>query len=238
MARLPRLSVADHAHVLVQRGHEGQPVFRDEVDRKLFAKLLGESARAEQVTLHAYALHDDHIRLLATPATATGLSRLMQTLGRRYGTAFNRRHERRGSLWEGRFRATVIEAERYLLPATLFIELEPPSPAHPPHTGGGGVMASSLAHHLGTMPDPLVSDHPVFWRLGNTPFERDLAYGRLVEQGMSFAERRELADAVERGWPLGSKAFVDRLSTLTTRRLAPLKRGRPLKVEAKSDPIK
>lgn len=232
MARLPRLSVGDMPHLVVQRGHVAQPVFRDDVDRALYARLLGEAARAEGVAIHAYALRDGEVRLLATPSTATALGRLMQTLGRRYGTAFNRRHGRRGSLWEGRFRATVIDAERHLLLATLFVEEDtPPTPGQ-----GGAAAHSSLAHHLGARHDPLVSDHPVFWRLGNTPFERDLAYLGRVRQGLSQAERNDLVRAVEKGWPLGSSAFLAELATRTARRLEPLKRGRPAKTVAKPVP--
>lgn len=215
-------------HLLVQRGHNQQPVFADDADRSLFRTLLGEAARAEGVTLHAYGLLDTEVRLLATPATAESLGRMMQVLGRRYGAAFNRRHARTGSLWEGRFRATVLEPERHLLDALGYIEDER-------NWQGGAVeadqpVASSRGHHLGQRQDPMLTDHPVFWALGNTPFDRDIAYRRRLEQGLGTREREQLTHAVLKGWPLGSEAFIARLAGRTERRLAPLQRGRPRKL--------
>ena len=109
MARLPRLAVGGALHHVMQRGHDGHPVFRDDADRRLFLSLLSDAARAEAVAVHAYALLDSEIHLLATPAQAANLGRLMQAVGRRYVSAFNRRHQRRGTLWDGRFRSSLID---------------------------------------------------------------------------------------------------------------------------------
>lgn len=227
MARLPRLSVGGLPHLLVQRSHHGQPVFVDDSDRTLFRNLLGEGAKAEQVALHAYALMESEVRLLATPATPDALGRLMQTLGRRYGGAFNRRHARTGGLWEGRFRVTILEPERHLLEAMRFIEDEGnwDSSADEVETGP----ESSRGHHVGRRQDSLVTDHARYWGLGNTPFDREAAYRRLLDAGLPMAERARLDQAVRTGWPLGSEAFVQSLAALTDRRLVPLKRGRPPK---------
>jgi putative transposase len=229
MARLPRLSVGGLPHLLVQRSHHGQPVFIDDSDRTLFRNLLGDAAKSEGVALHAYALMDDQVRLLATPGTAEALGRMMQTLGRRYGGAFNRRHARSGGLWEGRFRATIIEPERHLLEAMRYLEDE--------HNWDGGVAqaeggpVSSRGHHVGRRQDSLVTDHALFWALGNTPFDREVNYRRLLEEGLAPAPRERLESAVRTGWPLGSEAFVADLSGKTERRLVPLKRGRPPKAK-------
>jgi len=225
MARLPRLSIGGMPHLLVQAAQHGQAVFLDDSDRTLYRNLLGEIARAEGVALHAYALMDDQVRLLATPRTAEGLGRLMQSLGRRYGGAFNRRHERRGPLWAGRFRATVLEPERHLLEAMRFVEDE---------GNWSGVVddagpASSRGHHLGRRQDSLISDAAPFWGLGNTPFEREASYRQLLAGGLPLPVRAALEQAVHTGWPLGSERFIAQLSGKTTRRLTPLKRGRPPK---------
>jgi putative transposase len=215
------------ARLLVQRSHHGQAAFVDDADRTLFRNLLGEAARTEGVSLHAYALMDEQIRLLATPATAQSLGRMMQTLGRRYGGAFNRRHQRSGGLWEGRFRATLIEPERHLLEAMRYIEDEG-------NWEGGAAVAdiaptSSRGHHVGKQRDSLVTDHALFWALGNTPFDREAAYRRLLDERLAPTTRMSLEQAVRSGWPLGSVPFVTSLSAWTTRRLTPLKRGRPPK---------
>lgn len=230
MARLPRLSIADLPHLLVQRGHNRQSVFIDDEDRQLFRALLAEAARAEKVALHAYALRDDEVWLLATPPDAQALGRLMQVLGRRYGAAFNRRHGRTGSLWAGRFRATVIEPERHLLDAMCLVETDGAAALRDglPTTSVG---ASSLQHHLGDRHDPAVSDHALYWALGNTPFDREAVYRKRISEGLSSRIRDALTEGLEKGWPVGADGFLASLAQMTTRRLAPLKRGRPPKKE-------
>ena len=226
MARLPRLSVANLPHLMIQRGHNRQAVFLDDEDRLLFRSLLGEAARAEGVALHAYALYDEEVRLLATPPKAESLGRMMQVLGRRYGAAFNRRHGRTGGLWDGRFRATVIEPSGPLLDAMSFVETDGAPYAL---DGSGAPTVSSLGHHLGRRHDAMVADHPVFWALGNTPFDREAAYRTRLQSGLAQRIRTELSDAALKGWPVGSEGFLASLAQHTERRLTPLKRGRPSK---------
>lgn len=226
MARLPRLSVANLPHLLIQRGHNRQAVFLDDEDRLQFRSLLGEAARSEEVSLHAYALYDGEVRLLATPPQADSLGRMMQVLGRRYGAAFNRRHGRTGGLWEGRFKTTVIEPTVRVLDAMCFVETDG---GLRPSEGVGALAVSSLAHHLGRRHDAMVADHAVFWALGNTPFEREAAYRARLEAGLAERVRTELNDAVLKGWPVGGATFLASLAQQTDRRLMPLKRGRPRK---------
>ncbi len=225
MARLPRLSVGGWPHLLVLRGHNQQPVFTDAADLQLFREMLAEAARANGVAVHAYALFAHEVHLLASPADATSLGKMMQGLGRRYGGYFNRRHARTGSLWDGRFRSTILEPERHLLDAMRLIEELVVGEA-------GAPMASSRAHHVGQQSDPIVTDHAQFWSLGNTPFDREMAYRRLLDQALRGADRALLNQAVSKGWPLGSPDFVKRLSASTERRLAPMRRGRPPKAAA------
>lgn len=225
MARLPRLALGGHLHHLIHRGHNRQPIAVDDVDRSALLAALQECAATQKVAIHAYVLMPDHLHLLATPASAEGLSRMMQALGRRYVAAFNQRHGRAGTLWEGRFRAALLEADPYLLPVMRSIELNPlrAGLAQEP----GDYAWSSAAHHLGRRRDPLVSDPAGFWALGNTPFERELAWRRWLEEGETEAERSRLIDAALKGWPLGSARFLQGLSELSARPVAPRPRGRP-----------
>jgi len=235
MARLPRLSVGGVPHLLVQRSHQRQAVFIDDADRALFHQLLGEAARSEGVALHAYGLFDGEVRLVATPSTSEALGRMMQSLGRRYCGAFNRRHRRTGGLWEGRFRATVIEPGRYLVAAMCYAEQDASDNGDGAVTGV--VPVSSRSHHLGQRQDALVTDHPAFWALGNTPFDREAAYRGLLSAGLPMSERRDLEQGVQKGWPVGSAGFIEMLSAQTSRRLSPLKRGRPRKVPLSSSSV-
>ncbi|MBC7995216.1 MAG: transposase [Rhizobacter sp.] len=225
MARLTRLCVPGWPHLVMQSGHNHQPVFQDDVDRKLFIELLQSAASTHGVGVHAYTLLDDEVRLLATPADVDSLSRMMQAVGRRYGSAFNRRHGHTGSLWEGRFRATVIEPERHLLDCMRYVEQE--AAGDEAGTGLGQRLWSSAAHHLGERVDPLISDHLLYWSLGNTPFEREAAYRDLLQQALTPSEVFSISAAARKGWPLGSGGFLTELSASTPRRLAPLPRGRP-----------
>lgn len=229
MARLPRLVLPGLPHHLIQRGNNRQPIVLDDEDRRQFLALLREAALTYKVALHAYVLMDNHVHLLATPTDAQGLSRMMQSLGRRYVGWFNQRHDRSGTLWEGRFRAAPIEGERYLLACMRYIELNPLRAGLQLDDGPGAYAWSSCAHHLGRRSDPLVTEHPMFWTLGNTPFEREAAYRELLEQGLGEAETLALTDSALKGWPLGSASFLHGLAVQVDRPLVPRKRGRPRK---------
>jgi len=227
MARLPRLCAPSWPHIVVQTAHRGQAAFRDEADRRAFLEALAASAALGGVTIHAYGLGRTEFRLLATPTAAESLSHMMQALGRRYGAAFNRRHDQAGSLWEGRFRATVIDPERHLLEAMLYVESTSESAIEgTPSTPNEW---SSAPHHLGQGRDGLVSSHLRYWSLGNTPFDREAAYRSLREAGLDSSRENQIAAAVHAGWPLGSETFLSNLAAQTSRRLAPLRRGRPVR---------
>lgn len=224
MSRLPRLAIAGLPHLVLQRGAASQPVFRDDEDRLDFLTRLNESSAAHRVAVHAYILLDDEIQLVATPGDAASLSRMMQSLGRTYVAGFNRRHQRSGTLWQGRFRSTVFEPERYLVFAMRLVE------ARALTTGVLDPMDypwSSARHHGGRQRSSLVSDHPVFWALGNTPFDREARYRELLAQPLPALEANELEQAVAKGWALGTPSFVRGLMQNTSRRLRPLPRGRP-----------
>ena len=234
MARLPRLALAGQVHHLIQRGHNQQPIVTDDEDRREFMAALAEAAALHKVSIHAYVLMDNHLHLLATPPEADSLSRMMQSLGRRYVSRFNRRHGRSGSLWEGRFRCGPLDAERWLLSCMRYIELNPVR-------AGCALQAqdwpwSSAAHHLGLVRDKLVHEHRAFWAVGNTPFERDANYRRYLDEGADEVERTALLHSALKGWPLGDARFAGELAKHTERVLVPRPRGRPKKV-TKAVPI-
>ena len=189
MARLPRLVLPGLAHYVVQRGHNRGQVFTDAEDRAEFLRALREAAAAHGVGVHAYALADDELQLLLTPPSAPALSRMMQTLGRRYVSAYNRRHGRSGTLWEGRYRCAVVEPGAWLLAALCLIDNQP------------GV--TSAGHRTGAARDPLLTDPAEFWHLGNTPFEREAAWRARLAQSLPPAEAEALRHAALGGWAIG-----------------------------------
>ncbi|HEY0846761.1 MAG TPA: transposase [Noviherbaspirillum sp.] len=232
MARLPRLVVPHHLHHVVQIGADRQAIFRESEDYAAFQRWLREASRQFKVAIHAYVLMPDHIHLLVTPADDVGLGRMMQWIGRHYVPYFNAKYARAGTLWQGRYKATVIEPEPYFLLCSRYIELNPVraglavSPADYPW--------SSYGHHVGTKPDPVIVDHPVFWGLGNTPFDREASYRALVDQDLGRQDIQALTEATLKGWPLGSDTFKAGLAKLANRRVSPAKRGRPLKREGRA----
>ncbi|GAB3773155.1 transposase [Ramlibacter monticola] len=225
MARLPRLTVPGYPHHIIQRGNNRQPIFGDKADYELLLGLIDEHARKQHVALHAYVLMSNHFHLLATPETAEGIPQMMQAVGRRYVRHYNLRHARTGTLWEGRYRSTLIQAERYLLACMVYIDLNPVragmvvDPADYPW--------SSHQHYVGRRSDRLVTPHPLYWELGNTPFARDQAYADLVRTGVSQAQQQALTDSVLRGWALGEPDYVADLQRRTERRVTRSQAGRP-----------
>lgn len=226
MARLPRLTVPGYAHHIIQRGNNRQAIFTATPDYELLLDLLHEHARKQQVAIHAYVLMSNHVHLLATPETVEGIPQLMQAVGRRYVRTYNLRHGRTGTLWEGRYRSNLIQTERYLLACMAYMDLNPVR---------AGMVAdpaeyrwSSHAHYVGRHPDRLVTPHPLYWELGNTPFSRDQAYSELVRSGVSQDAQRALTDSALRGWALGEPDYVAELQRRTQRRVARAAAGRPV----------
>jgi putative transposase len=234
MARLPRLTLPGLPHHVIQRGNNRQPIFADRADYQMMLDLLDENARKFGVAIHAYVLMDNHFHLLATPQTAEGLPQMMQAVGRRYVRYFNDRHKRSGTLWEGRYKSTLIQTERYLLACMVYIDLNPVR---------AGMVAqardypwSSHCHYIGLAQDRLLTPHPLVWALGNTPFAREAAYADLVLAGISAGQQQALTDSALRGWALGEPEFVSHLQKLTARRVSKRSAGRPSL--AKEDTIK
>ncbi|MDB5775695.1 MAG: transposase [Herbaspirillum sp.] len=225
MARLPRLIAPDQVHYVIQRGHEGQLAFRSADDYAFFLQCLRDAAKRFQVAIHAYAVTPDQVQLLATPSDEIGLARMMQWVGRHYVPFFNRKYQRSGTLWQGRYRATVIEAAQYLLLCSRFIEL------FPVRAGLAAQPAdfqwTSYLHHVGARVDALITEHALFWALGNTPFDREAAYRALTDQELPQEQVRQLEAGLSKGWALGSPLFKSALEKQGGRRVQPVRRGRP-----------
>jgi REP-associated tyrosine transposase len=225
MARLPRLTISGYPHHIIQRGNNRQPIFAGSADYEALLAMLEENARQTGVAIHAYVLMSNHFHLLATPETVEAIPRMMQSVGRRYVRYFNQRQGRTGTLWEGRYKSTLIQTERYLLACMVYIDLNPvraglvSDPAEYPW--------SSHGHYVGRRHDRLITPHALYWALGNTPFARDAAYADLVRSGISAQQQQALTDSALRGWALGEPAYVADLQKRTKRRVSKTRAGRP-----------
>ena len=237
MARLPRLYVPGCPQHIIQRGNAQRAVFLDDADRTAYLGWLAEAVRDYRLELLAYVLMENHVHLLAIPPAQGVLGRAMQSLGRRYVRYFNDRHDRAGTLWEGRYRATIVDSERYLIECMRYIDLNPVRAGVV--TDPAAWRWSSYQHHAGATSDPMLADHPLLWTLGNTPFARQAAYRALCAEGMQATEAQKISDATNKGWALGEGDFLNKIAGSASRRVQPLvKRGRPKRSPINSAPIK
>jgi putative transposase len=211
----------------MQRGHNGQAVFGDDDDRRDYLTALRDALRTHGVAAHAFALLDNQVQLLLTPSTDGTLSRAMQALGRRYGAAFNRRHGRSGTLWEGRFRAGVVQAGPHALACMRSIDTA--AVRHGLADSPRSSLWTSAPHWLGLRHDAWLTDPPEYWQLGNTPFEREAAYAALLAQDLDAAAVKRIEHAAANGWALGSAEFVNAVAMTAGRPAQPRAKGRPRK---------
>jgi putative transposase len=222
MSRLPRLHVPGLPLLILQRGNNGISIFADDADFQSYRDFLRDSAREAGLPVHAYVLMPSHVHLLVSPTDERAAGNFMQRLGRRYVRYFNDRHARTGTLWEGRYRSTVVEPARYLLACYRYIERNPVRAGFV--TEASNYAWSSCRHHLGLVSDSLLTDHVRYWALGNTPFERQAAYRAILESGEPETELAAIRYAAHRGWVLGD---VDASAGAANRRLRPLPEGQP-----------
>ena len=225
MARLPRLTLPGQPHYVVQRGNNLQAIFVDTQDYACMKDLLREMGRRFGVETHAFILLPNQLHLLVTPQTAESLPQFMQSVGRTYVRTFNNRHGRSGTLWEGRYRATVLEPQAWLLHAMVVLENQAVTQGLTGRAVDYGW--SSARHNAGAQMDGMLRLHPAYWRLGDTPFAREAAYAMLLDRGASEDVQEVVLGAALKGWVLGSDSFIESLKNGTDRRLQRQRAGRP-----------
>lgn len=227
MARLPRYFVKDIPQHVILRGNNRQPIFADDEDYLFFKEALLDAASRYQLAIHAYVLMTNHIHLLATPETAESLPKALQSLGRRYVQYFNYRYQRTGTLWEGRYRATIVEAETYLFECMRYIELNPVR-AGMVAQASDYPWSSYPSNALGTA-DALLTPHLHYLHLGTDSGERLATYKAFVQEPMEAIKLAALRESTHKGWALGAGEFQARIEQLAQRRTMPLPKGRPKK---------
>ncbi len=224
MARLPRFYLPEQPLHVIQRGNNREPIFASNDDYHFYLRCLQEAAEAQSLTIHAYVLMTNHVHFLVTPETETSLSKTMQSIGRRYVQFFNFTYGRTGTLWEGRYKSTLIDSERYLLTCMRYIEMNPVRAAMVEHPSDYP-WSSYLANAQGN-PDVLITPHSLYRSLGRTDDDRQSAYRQLFRAQISRADVDAIRDATNKGWALGDSHFSAKVEALTERRATPLPRGR------------
>lgn len=215
MARQPRLDLPDIAQHVVQRGNNRLPCFLDHDDRRCSLQLLGEALLDTHCELHAYVLMDNHVHLLVTPPEAGAVARLMQKLGRRYVGWFNARHRRTGTLWEGRYKACLVDSASYVLQCHRYIDLNPvrarmiDDPA--------AYLWSSCASHCGTRKDSFITLHPAYSTLAPTPEGRAETYRRLLQKALDEEDLAAIRIYLQQQRALGRDDFRAMVEARTRR---------------------
>jgi putative transposase len=205
MPRPPRL-FAPHvpAHITV-RGNDRQDIFHGENERMFFRTCLKEACERHGVEMHAYVFMSNHVHLLGTGAQPHSIPKAMQDVGRRYVGYFNARHDRTGTLWEGRYRASLVDADHYLLACHRYIDMNPVRAgmvAHPAE-----YRWSSHGHYTAASDDDLIIPHPTILALAGTPEARAVAYRQLFSTALDDGLLRRIRHASRSGRALGSEEF-------------------------------
>lgn len=227
MPRPQRLIVPGVALHIIQRGNNRIACFKDDRDHLMYLAHLRQLAERYDCAVHAYCLMTNHVHLLVTPQTDDACTGLMRDLGQRYVQYFNRRHQRSGTLWEGRFRSCLVESAMYVLACYRYIELNPVRAGMVDHASG--YLWSSYAVNGGMRSDPLVSYHAEFLALGGTAGVRHAAYRGLLEQPLEPGLQRAIREASSGGYPIASQTFKDSVLGPLGFRTEPGKSGRPAK---------
>lgn len=225
MARLPRYFVEGQPQHLIQRGNNRDPVFAAEDDYRFYLDCLQDAADRHGCAIHAYVLMTNHVHLLATPETPESLPKTLQSVGRRYVQYFNYTYERTGTLWEGRYKATLIDSERYLLTCMRYIELNPVRAAmvtHPIDYPWSSYCANATGDD-----NPMLTPHSLYRRLGRSAEARQAAYRQLFRAQIAKADLEAIREATNKAWVLGNDRFKKKVEALTGRRSAPRPKGRP-----------
>lgn len=225
MPRRPRIKLAGLPQHVVQRGINREPCFFAEEDYYVYLHWLEKAATDWRCYIHAYALMTNHVHVLVTPETETGIANLMQAIGRRYVQYINRSYRRTGSLWEGRYKSGLIQAESYLLTCMRYIELNPVRAVMVQDPGQ--YRWSSYRHNGLGQADTRITPHPVFLALDRDAAERQAAYRALFRSELDEEALADIRLALSQGQPLGQGCFADQICAAVGVRRTQKKPGRP-----------
>ncbi len=225
MARLPRYTIINQLQHIILQGRDGLKIFVEEQDFIYFRDCLDAAAYTYGLSVHAYVLMPDHVHILATPQDPDSVSRTVQSIGRNYVQYYNECYNGSGTLWEGRYRATVVDSKNYLLTCSRYIELNPVRNALVKHPRD--YPWSSYAHNAQGKPEELITPAREYLKLGKDPKERAKNYRALFKQKIDAETVRRITEATRKGWALGDARFARRIEKLSGRRATQLPKGRP-----------
>lgn len=210
MARWPRLVVPGYPLHITHRGNNRVATFHSPRDFERFREILALECTRTRTEVHAYAFMTNHVHLLVTPRDLASLASMMQTVGRKYVPEFNRRYHRSGTLWEGRYKSSVVDSASYALACMRYIDLNPVR---------GGLVASAELYAWSSYgrlafgaPDALVIPHAEYLALAASPALREREYRELCERPLPAPFATEIRSAARSGGAVGCQGFRDRIA--------------------------
>ena len=227
MPRKPRFFLPDVPVHIVQRGHSRNVVFCDDADYSTYLQWLKEGAERYGVAIHAYVLMENHVHILATPSDRDGVTRMMQYTGRFFVPYMNAAYGTSGSVWEGRYKASLVQDDAHLLTCMRYIELNPVraamvrSPAH--------YRWSSYRANGQGKTDSLITPHALYKKLGRTRAARLTAYKALFKDHLDAETLAGIRAAWQTGTPLGNERFKAQIESRLKCKVGQARRGRPAK---------
>ena len=227
MPRQPRLVIVGYPHHIILRGNNKNSIFYNDEDMSFFIKCLKESKEKIKSKIYAYCLMTNHVHLLIEPLTEDNLGSLIQSLGRKYVQYINKKYKRTGTLWEGRFRSSLVDKDRYLLACSRYIELNPVRAKIVNYPGD--YPWSSFGFRAEGKQDALLNQDPVYLGLGKTEKERQLNYKKWFLDSIPEQELKLIRYTTQKGGVVGDKEFIDKISRLLGRNVVLRHRGRPQK---------
>ncbi len=229
MPRRPRIKLAGVPQHIVQRGVNRAPCFFADEDYHCYLHWLKKAADDWHCTIHAYVLMTNHVHLLVTPETNEGIAKLMQSVGRRYVQYINHSYKRTGTLWEGRYKSSIIQAETYLLACMRYIELNPVRAnmvQDPSQYAWSSYRFNALAQ-----PNSVITPHSLYLSLGQEVEVRQEAYRRLFRSELDEDAIKDIRLALAQSQPLGSKKFGEEICEALGMRRTQHRRGRPSNIK-------
>ena len=225
MPRKPRFNLPGIPQHVIQRGNNREACFFTQRDYRRYLEDLDESAARFGCHIHAYVLMTNHVHLLVSSTQTYGISQMMQALGRRYVRYVNRRYKRTGTLWEGRFKASLVDSDNYLLTCMRYIELNAIRANMVDHPAD--YRWSSYAANAQGQKDPIVTPHAVYLALGSSSDERQSAYRNLFRQSIDGQLLHEIRQVLNHELVLGCTYFKNRIEAMTNRQARLGQSGRP-----------
>jgi putative transposase len=225
MPRKPRFFVPGVAVHVVQRGRSREPVFFDHSDYVAYKQWMREAAQRYGCAVHAYVLMTNHVHILVTPSDAAGVSRMMQYLGRHYVPYLNHTYGMSGSVWEGRYKCSLVQEGRHLLTCMRYIELNPVRAGMTKMPGE--YRWSSYCHNAYGREDACVTPHATYCDLSSSIDQRCMSYRALFEASLDQKDMGAIRAAWQTGTPWGNARFKESIERTLERKVGHARRGKP-----------